>query len=200
MSPPDGRAWRPWSPEEVAARLDPLGVTWCVAGGWAIDLAAGRRTRDHGDMEVAVLRRDYHVVRDALRELSPHAAVSGTLHALAPGEEPPEGYFQTWFTDGEAWLVDVMIEPGDDDTWVYRRDETVRAPRSFMVARTADGVPYLAPHGGLLFKAKYGRAKDEADFAVVEPLLPPEQRAWLVDVLRRLHPEHRWLSVLTASP
>src|SRR5437660_1685859 len=47
-----------------------------------------------------------------------------------------------------------MIEPGDAEWWVYRRDDRVRAPRVEMVARTGDGIPYLLPHGALLYKAK----------------------------------------------
>lgn len=198
MSSPDVTAWDPWTPAEAAARL--AGVTFCVGGGWAVSLHAGRVTRRHGDLEVGVVRGDYLAARDALRDLAPYAAVGGKVVPLAEGEEPPGDHFQTWFHDGDAWRVDVMIEPGDADTWVYRRDESLSAPRSFMVGHSSDGIPYLLPHGGLLFKAKYGRAKDEADFAVAAPLLTEEQLAWLVAALERFHPDHSWLAALASPP
>ena len=189
----------PWSPAEAAQRL--AGVPFCIGGGWAMSLHAGRVTREHGDLELAVVGDDYWRAREVLRDLPAYAPVGdGTVAPLADGELPPGDSFQTWFHDGDAWRVDVMIEPGDADTWVYRRDESVREPRSFMVGHTSDGIPYLLPHGGLLFKAKYGRAKDEADFAVAAPLLTDDQRAWLVEQLARLHPGHPWLAALSSPP
>jgi hypothetical protein len=48
-------AWAPLRPEEVAILLADLDAFWCVAGGWAIDLVAGRQTRPHADTDVLVL-------------------------------------------------------------------------------------------------------------------------------------------------
>src|SRR5438874_11306763 len=39
---------------------------WCVAGGWAIDLALGRATREHPDVEIAIFREDQHLLRQYL--------------------------------------------------------------------------------------------------------------------------------------
>lgn len=55
-----------------------------------------------------------------------------------------------------------------------------------------DGIPYLAPHGALLYKAKAARPKDEADFSACLLHLSPETRAWLADAIARVHPEHPW--------
>jgi hypothetical protein len=49
-------AWRPWSPREIADRLADLTASWCVAGGWALDLWLGRETRMHQDLEIAIPR------------------------------------------------------------------------------------------------------------------------------------------------
>lgn len=32
--------------------------TWFIAGGWAIDLFIGTETREHGDIEFSVFRKD----------------------------------------------------------------------------------------------------------------------------------------------
>ena len=89
-----------------------------------------------------------------------------------------------------------MREPGDEETWVYRRDESLRAPRSFMVDQTAGGIPFLKAHGTLLFKAKASRPKDEADFGLCLPRLGSDERAWLATALARMHPGHAWLNAL----
>lgn len=50
--------WEPMRPDEAAAVFDTLKVSWCSAGGWAIDVILGDQSRDHGDLDVLVLRRD----------------------------------------------------------------------------------------------------------------------------------------------
>src|SRR5438132_14268800 len=44
--------------EASASIMSRFPQPWYVAGGWAIDLFVGRVTREHGDLEVAVFRRD----------------------------------------------------------------------------------------------------------------------------------------------
>lgn len=187
-------AWRPFTPADVAARLEGVDVPWCVVGGWSIDLSLGRETRHHEDLEIEILRGDFPAVRAALAPLIAHAVGSGEVRLLADGEVPPAPVHQSWFLDVDAdeWRVDVMLAAGDAGTWVSRRAD-VSAPRSEIVGRTADGIPYLLPHGALLYKAKGARPKDEADLEVALPTLTDAQRAWLRDALERAHPGHTWL-------
>jgi hypothetical protein len=50
--------------------------------------------------------------------------------------------------------MDVMLEPRDEDTWAFRRDPEIRAPRAAMIGHTTEGIPYLRPQGTLLFKPR----------------------------------------------
>jgi hypothetical protein len=195
-------AWRPWTPAEVARRLAGVDVPWSVVGGWAIDLFLGEQTRHHEDLEIAVTRADFPAVRRALDGFALHAVGDGRVRALAAGEPPPQETHQNWVLDVEAdvWRMDVMLEPGDPTTWVYRRDESIRAPRPFMVGRSVEGVPFLEPHGALLFKAEGTRPKDEADLASCLSRLGGGRRAWLAAALARTQPGHPWLERLAAPP
>jgi len=76
---------------------------------------------------------------------------------------------------------------GDDATWVYRRDESLRLPRAQTFVLTDDGIPYLRPELVFLFKAKAMRPKDELDFVTALPRL---DLPWLH---RLLDPNHPWL-------
>ena len=189
--------WKPWRPEELAARLQSAGRPWCVAGGWALDLWLGRETREHGDLEFSVLSRDVPLFRARLAELSFFAAHDGAVTPLGDSA-PPEYVTQLWGQDSAGlWRVDMMIERGgDDETWVYKRDTSLRVARSDMVHVTASGIPFLDPAAVLLFKAKHRRAKDEADFALALPHLSPSQRRRLSGWLDRCHPGHDWLERL----
>jgi len=191
-------AWSAWTPGELACRLSGISRPWCVVGGWALDLWHGSETRAHDDLEFTILRSDFPVFRAAFRGLRLHAVGDGRVEPLAQNEAPAEGIAQVWCEDVAArcWRVDMMLEEGTPETWIYKRDPSIRRPRDEMVQATAEGIPYLAPQAILLFKAKYRREKDEADFAHALPKLETAQRSWLKACIAQAHPGHGWLEAL----
>lgn len=199
--PPDEIPWTPWHPRDLAHRLRQVSAPWCVVGGWALDLWHGRETRAHEDLEFTVLPDDLPQFRDALGDLDIHTAHDGAVVPLPADARPAPEIAQFWCLDRPAgcWRVDMMLEPGTPEVWAYKRDPTLRVPRADMIARTADGIPYLVPAAVLLFKAKYCRVKDERDFALALPRLPEPERARLRDWLDRFHPGHPWRDALGPS-
>jgi hypothetical protein len=198
---PPLEAWSmAWTPDQAAAALDGVSAPWAVAGGWALDLWLGRQTREHEDLEIAVPAVFFPEIQARLEGLglTLFAIDDGAAIALAPGEAR-RGH-QTWVMDPAVtgWRMDVFQEPGDAETWVYRRTGELSAPRAWAMARTAAGLPYVAPQIVLLFKAKATRDKDQADFAAVAPRLPPDVRLWLADALQILQPGHPWIERLSA--
>jgi hypothetical protein len=190
-------AWRPWSPHEVSEVLRGLDVPWCIVGGWAIELALGVPHRAHDDIEIAISRRDFPAIRDHLAEFHFYAVGDGEVRALAIGAVTPEDKHQNWVLDPRenVWRMDVMLEPGDAELWVFRRDHRISAPRARMIATRA-GIPYLRPEAALLFKAKAAREKDETDLGACLPHLGPSAREWLVGALEVVHPDHPWIARL----
>jgi hypothetical protein len=86
----------------------------------------------------------------------------------------------------------VFREPWDGETWVCRRDESIRRPTVGLIERDPAGIPFLAPEVVLLFKANHtARDKDDADLARALPLLDADRRRWLADALRIVHPDTR---------
>ena len=193
-------AWRPWTPREVSEILRGISAPWCVVGGWAIELALGVPHRAHDDIEIAVPRSSFPEMRDHLAAFRIHVVGDGEVRTLAPQELPPSDKHQNWILDTEknVWRMDVMLEPGDAEQWVYRRDERICAPRAQVIA-ARDGIPYLRPQAALLFKGKSPREKDEADLVACLPHLDPSARAWLVSALELVHPGHPWIARLGAE-
>jgi Aminoglycoside-2''-adenylyltransferase len=199
---PPIEAWSmAWTPEQAAEALDGVSAPWAVAGGWALDLWLGEQTREHEDLEITVPASSFPAIQarlDALG-LKVFMNVNGEVTLLAPGEAPTRG-FQTWVTDpaAQGWRMDIFREPGDAETWIYRRTGELSAPRAWASGRSAAGIPYVAPQIVLLFKAKATRDKDEADFALVAPKLAHEVRAWLAASLRIIQPGHPWIDRLSS--
>jgi hypothetical protein len=172
-------------------------VPWYVAAGWAIDLFLGGQRREHEDLEIAVPNARFDEVAAAFPELDffvitgPHEAT-----ALSEAQDRLEATHQTWAREPrtDLWRFDVFREPSDGDTWVCRRDESIRLPYDRVIDWTADGIPYGRPELVLLFKARHAhRERDRGDFEAVLPRLEPESRQWLAHMLRRVHPGHPWL-------
>ena len=192
---PDPEAWDGWTPQDLASRLRQLQIRWAVAGGWALDLYASGEPQQHSDIEIAIDGSSFERVRAALPTLVWFVVDSGQVTAI---EDAPGNLHQTWGWDpsGGCWRLDVLREPWQDDSWVYRRDPAVRRPLTQAIERTVDGIPYLSPEIVLLYKAKTPRPKDESDFARLLPLLNSNRSAWLAAALRTAHPAHHWLSLL----
>ncbi|MFF6883420.1 nucleotidyltransferase domain-containing protein [Streptomyces sp. NPDC012421] len=193
----DARWARCWTPHEVARRLAGLEAPWYVAAGWALDLFRGTRTRAHGDIEIAIPAARFPEVRRRFPGYALDAAGSGRIWENASAEVLAAVH-QTWLRDPATgdYLLDVFREPHDGDTWICRRDESIRLPYADIVRHTPDGIPYLAPEIVLLFKAKHCRPKDRWDFEATVPLLVPAQRETLAGLLARAHPGHPWIAAL----
>lgn len=192
------QTWMAWTPDELSQHLKQVSRPWCVVGGWALDLWLGRQTREHGDLEFTVLRDDFPLFRRALQGLQFYTVRDGKFELLPADRVPGEEIFQVWGFDiaANSWRVDVMLESGTSDIWVYKRDTSLVYPRAEMVALSATGIPYLKPAAILLFKAKHTRPKDQTDFNQALPNLPFEDRQWLARHLALLHPNHEWTNRL----
>jgi hypothetical protein len=197
--------WRAWTPDEAVRRLTGIDVPWAVAGGWAIDLHVGHTTRAREDLEICVPAARAETVLAAFPppRWSWYVPESGLLPPL----DGPEGdgllarEHQTWLwsIDEGAYVLDVFREPHDGDTWICRRDPTLRRPLADVIATSGFGVPYVRPEIVLLFKAKLCRPKDQADLEVCLPVLDQAARAWLGTALQLVHPGHPWLDALVAA-
>lgn len=183
---------------DAATRFASFGAPWWIAGGVAIDLFVGRRTRDHGDLDVEVLASDQDHVRRLLDGWELAVAHDGRLREWKPHERLTPGRGSLWCRPraDAPWALQVLVADADGDEWIFRRDPRIRRPLAGVVRRTAHGVPYLAPELQLLFKAKSVRPVDQADFDAARPLLDPAALEWLATALDIAHPDHPWRALL----
>ncbi|WP_455975446.1 nucleotidyltransferase domain-containing protein [Methylorubrum populi] len=198
MNPPDENAWDAWTPHELRQRLREVIVPWYVAGGWALDIWHGKQTRVHEDLEFVALRHDADRFRNILCELDFFAVKDGIIEYLPPSVPVPSDVSQLWSGDIQrgVWRVDLMIEQGTPDLWVYKRNQAIKMARSDAVRVSEGGIPYLSPLIVVLFKAKHRRDKDRADFELCLPKFSAGEKEQLIIWLNDLHPNHEWLTPL----
>jgi hypothetical protein len=156
--------------------------------------------RPHEDLEFAIPRPRFVAVAAAFERYALFAAGAGAIRPVRDGAVHPEIH-QVWVAETAvpAYRTDIFLEPGDDETWVCRRNEKITQPLADVVGRTAAGVPFLKPAYVLLYKAKGMRAKDLADFATIVPDLSRSDREWLAGALEVAHPGHPWIEELTRA-
>jgi hypothetical protein len=190
----------PSLPPEIRAvsnALADLRAPWAVAGGWAIDLALGRVTRPHADVDVAVFRDDQAALRAALPGWRFSVAVAGALHPWEPDArlEPPVHEIHAQPPTGRAPpALELLLNEQDGADWIYRRDPVVRRPLERVLRAGPGGVPVLAPEVVLLYKSKSPRPKDLLDLRAAVDRLDAESTKWLRTAIERAHPESPFLA------
>jgi hypothetical protein len=159
----------------VCSLLSGLTVPYWIAGGWAIDLAVGRVTRDHADVDVMLLERDKRALWDDVPE--DEVRITG---------RDRESRRLTLHSENLLLPIEVFLAEADGMFWVHRRG-AFRVMRPLAdVTRHRDGIPFLAPEVVLLFKARSRADKDQQDVETALPVLDTGQRSWLQDALERL--------------
>jgi Aminoglycoside-2''-adenylyltransferase len=149
-------------------RLSAEGIDYWVFGGWAVDLHAGRLTRDHADVDVAVWASDLARVRRLLED-------EGWTHVPEPGEQ---GY--TGFERGSVRLELAFLArdgvgtvhtplPEGRGEWPPGSFGEDRAGLGGVAARVV-GLASLVEDKSGPRDDPAAQAKDRADVAVLTPL------------------------------
>jgi hypothetical protein len=185
----------------VAGVIEPLGVWWGIAGGWAIELWLGRVTRDHHDVEVALRRSDQ-------RLLHARVATEWELFFIDPpgsGWRPWDGqrlevpaYQAKACRDGQEF--DLFFEDVDEGEWAFRRDPSLRRAVREVIVQTAIGLPVVRPEVQLLYMAGHAEPKNRRDFVTVLPELRAEARLWVRNSLHQIAPGNPWLTDFETTP
>ena len=183
----------------VRSLLSALTVPYWIAGGWAIDLAVGRVTREHADVDIMLLERDEHALRTDLTEVDVQLigrdgqrgrwpAGRRLLAGPGPGRpRPPIGADRLVLHSENLPLpTEVLLASAVGASWVYYRGARCISRPLADITRNRDGIPFLAPEVVLLFKSRSESGKDQRDVETALPVLSAEQRSWLQDTLEHL--------------
>jgi hypothetical protein len=182
----------------VRSLLSALTVPYWIAGGWAIDLAVGRVTRDHADVDIMLLERDEHALRTDLTQVDvqligrdgqsgPWPAGRRLLAGPGLGPRRPIGADRLVLHSKNLPLpAEVLLASAVGASWVYYRGARCISRPLAGITRNRDGISFLAPEVVLLFKSRSASEKDQRDVETALPVLNAEQRSWLHGALEHL--------------
>jgi len=180
----------------AAALFNTFPRPWCVAGGWALDLFLGRLTRQHDEVQLAVLREHLMDLPQHLPKWTWKLSINRTLRPWDGRQYLMLPIHELHATGAKKESVEVLLQEGDGIDWQYRRNFSVRLNLSKWIVPGPMGVPLLNPAIVLLYKSKTPGPKDELDFrsAIHSGRLSTVDLDWLGSALFRLNPTHPWLA------
>jgi len=185
-------------PNELTAIFDilrPFRGTWAFAGGWAIDLWLGRRTRPHADVDVAMFRDEQRLLRDTFEDWQFSTAHSGGRLPWPREQVLYLPIHEIHATTPDGAKVEFLLNERRGNSWLFRRDTSIKLAMERAI-RHEQNIPVLAPEIVLLFKSKAPRRVDQADFDSALPALDDDSRSWLRSALARMDGQHPWLGRL----
>jgi hypothetical protein len=149
--------------------LDAAGIEYWLFGGWAVDFHAGRVTRDHEDIDVAVWLSD-------LRRIGALLESDGWRHAPEPDEDGGTGYER----ESVRLELTYLVRDADGSVQIPLRTGRATWPADALASATAElhgvhaRVMPLEPlaRGKSRSREEAGEAaKDRADSAVLAELI-----------------------------
>ncbi|MGO4489911.1 hypothetical protein [Microbacterium sp. 2RAF4] len=205
MTTPMPGSATPWQPIDVSgamALLDGSAVRWWVSGGVALDRWLGREIRTRPNIDVSVIAPDLPAFVDGLPDGFTAWAPAETEGYVVPFDEAPvDSDRQPVLLRDEsrrAWVLQVNVEDGTGDVWVYKRDPRLTLPWERAVI-DVDGAPVGAPAVQLVWKALRPRPEDDLDKDAVVAALDDEARGWYERAILSIHPHSTW-SIHVRSP
>lgn len=195
-------ACEPLDASAIAMLLRSVTVRWWLSGGLAIDRWLGAPVRDRENSDVSVVAVDLPALVARLpRGFSVWAPVEGGQILIPYAEAPVAADPQPVRVHDDAkgaWVLQVNVEDGASQLWVYKRDPRLTLPWERAVLDIG-GIPTGAPEVQLVWKSLRPRPEDDIDKAAVLANLSEEARSWYERAILSIHPHSSW-SINMRSP
>ncbi len=183
--------------KSIISLMEGFNNTWFIAGGWAIDLFIGKKTREHKDIEISLFRKDQLYLKKHLKGWEFKKVIKGEFYTWENEflELPVHEIHASNKLNRDE--IEILLNETKGNDWIFRRDTRISCPLNSVWSYSETGIPYLNPEIVLLYKAKNTREKDQQDFMKIKDYLDKEQKQWLRYALELCEPEHKWLRYLT---
>ena len=150
---PDLSSWKPIEVSNIQARLGAF-ANWCICGGISVDLLVGRKTRDHGDIDIGVFRSQ---LKTCLNSIGAHTVyLCDPPGSVKPwdGLEVPSHVNDIFITseDQSVWELQILVYTDDDQYVYFKRNDRIRWKKTTHTLRVK-GLDILNPAITMLYKS-----------------------------------------------
>ncbi|MFD1176012.1 nucleotidyltransferase domain-containing protein [Paenibacillus puldeungensis] len=170
---------------------------WFVAGGWAIDLAVGKATREHKDIDICVFREDANYTINYFKDWDIKVAIPGE-HRLERVDQITDvvlpRYCLHLFKDNE--FLEILLTERVREEVVFRKNSEIRMSiKDF--SKHQENIPFVNPVWQLLFKSLNTREEDEHDFMTyINEVNDDYSKKWLFQKLKDIKGNQKWIEEL----
>jgi hypothetical protein len=173
--------------------------TWFVIGGWAVDIWLGRRSRDHGDVDIGLFRDEEALLFSKLPDWRMVGHDTPDADHDDPWDGSPLGFPAHVHATRRGWPeLDFNFNEREGAVWIVQRDPQVAVSIWSALRESPLGLYVLAPELVLWHKARGEiRERDQRDFENLVPEMSRASRAWLARSLTSTDVQHPWLLQLT---
>jgi hypothetical protein len=170
---------------------------WYIAGGWSIDLAIGRKTREHKDMDIVVFREYIQDVLDYFKDWEIGVAIPGEnrLESVENKKQVMQPRYCLHISN-ETDFVEVLLTDRMNTHAIFRRNPSITIPLKDFIKTDSMNRSYITPEWQLLFKSKSPRDYDEQDYINSISYLSNRQKEWLKQSLVETDASYEWIEFL----
>lgn len=192
--------WQRVTPASVAEIFANVPARWWLSAGSAFDQWSATPLRDRDRLIVSTtLASIDHLIAGLPAGRSAWVVAGDDVVAWSDIDEHGDVLTVLIYDVGvDAWILQVNLEDGTPDRWVYRRDPRLQLPWDQAVL-DIDGIPTGAPEVQLVWKALRPKPEDEADKDIILPALSESARSWWERAILSVHPHSTW-SIHVRSP
>ena len=183
-------------PSDIKKELREVTFNWWICGGWALELFAQSKIREHHDMDIAVLRKDQFKLREQLPDWEFKIAINKILHDW--GEHAIDGSSHALWArkkGQEKWTTEFLLNEASESNWIFRKNDTITHPLN-EISFVTNSIPVLKPIIPLLFKSAHCDKKDNLDFLSTVNKIHLADRQLLRDWIKIFQPNCIWLDKL----
>lgn len=178
----------------VVEVMKPFPYPWFIAGGWALDLAFAKQTREHEDVDLCCFREYLNGLLDFFSDWNKEIAIPEEQR-LVPCEKEEDAHppRHELHLSKDNKKIEILLIDRTKSEVLFRRNPEIRMPLNEFKQIDRIGRPFVAPSWQLLFKAKDPRPKDNDDFLKHAPNLSENGKLWLLSSLRIHQPKSLWI-------
>lgn len=170
---------------------------WFISGGWVIDIALGKVTREHKDIDICIFREDIEVMLEYFNEWDINVAIPGEQRLVkyeSMNDLVLPRYGLHLFRDQA--FIEILLTERQEDQVIFRKNREITMGLDDFCLKDDEGRPFVNPVWQLLFKGLGPREEDIHDFYTYLPAMEERDKEWLIEALSTMKPDSEWLEKL----